>query len=40
MKRAKCSESEWKEYKEKVESQMDLKDLLEDLEKWFKRLVR
>ena len=33
LKRAKCSESEWKEYEEKVESEMDLKDLLEDLGK-------
>ena len=33
MKRAKCSESEWKDYEEKVESEMDLKDLLEDLGK-------
>ena len=31
MKRANCSETKWKEYKEKVESEMDLKDLLEDL---------
>ena len=33
MKRAKCSDTEWKEYEEKVESEMDLKDLLEDLGK-------
>ena len=31
MKRAKCSESEWKDYGENVQSEMDLKDLLEDL---------
>ena len=31
LKRAKCSETEWKEYEEKVESEMDFKDLLEDL---------
>ena len=33
MKRAKCSDLEWKEYEEKVESEIDLKDLLEDLGK-------
>ena len=33
LKRAKCSEAEWKEYEEKVESEMDFKDLLEDLGK-------
>ena len=33
LKRAKCSDLEWKEYEEKVESEIDLKDLLEDLGK-------
>ena len=33
LKQAKCSEAEWIEYKGKVESEMDLKDLLEDLGK-------
>ena len=33
LKRAKCSETEWKEYEQKVESEMDFKDLLEDLGK-------
>ena len=33
MKRANCSDQEWKEYEEKVESEIDLKDLLEDLGK-------
>ena len=33
MKRANCSEAEWRDYEEKVESEMDLKDLLEDLGK-------
>ena len=32
-KRAKCSVEEWEEYEEKVESEMQIEDLLEDLEK-------
>ena len=31
LKRAKCSDLEWQEYEEKVESEIDLKYLLEDL---------
>jgi hypothetical protein len=33
LKRSKCSENEWKEYEEKVESEMSLPELLEDLGK-------
>ena len=31
--RAQCTDEEWKEYEDKVESEMDLEDLLEDLGK-------
>ena len=31
MKRAHCSEEEWEDYEEKVESEMDIEELLEDL---------
>ena len=43
LKRAVCSQGKWKEYEEKVESEMDLEDLLEDLGKVLeasKRLTR
>ena len=33
LKRAICSEEEWKEYEEKVEFEMELSELLEDLGK-------
>ena len=33
LKRAKCSDQEWREYEEKVESEMGMEDLLEDLGK-------
>ena len=33
LKRAKCTEEEWDEYEEKVESEMDFEELLEDLGK-------
>ena len=33
LKRATCSDGEWEEYKEKVESEMKLEELLEDLGK-------
>ena len=33
LKRSKCSETEWKEYEEKVESEMSIQELLEDLGK-------
>ena len=33
IKRAQCTEEEWKEYEDKVESEMDLRELLEDLGK-------
>ena len=33
LKRAECTEEEWAEYEEKVESEMELEDLLEDLGK-------
>ena len=33
LKRAVCSEENWKEYEEKVESEMDLEELLEVLGK-------
>jgi hypothetical protein len=33
LKRAKCTEEEWDEYEEKVESEMDFEKLLEDLGK-------
>ena len=33
LKRSKCSETEWKEYEEKVQSEMSLSELLEDLGK-------
>ena len=33
LKRAVCTEEEWKEYEDKVESEIDLEDLLEDLGK-------
>ena len=33
LKRATCSDNEWKEYEEKVDSEMDLSELLEDLGK-------
>ena len=31
MKQAHCSAEEWQEYEEKVESEMDISELLEDL---------
>ena len=31
--RAQCTDEEWKEYEDKVESEIDLEDLLEDLGK-------
>ena len=40
LKRSECSEEEWKEYAEKVESEMDLLDLLEDLGKVIKATER
>ena len=33
MKRAHCSDEEWDEYEDKVESEMDISELLEDLGK-------
>ena len=33
LKRSKCTETEWKEYEEKVQSEMSLSELLEDLGK-------
>ena len=33
LKRAKCSKEEWGEYMEKVESEMEMSELLEDLGK-------
>ena len=33
LKRAVCSDEEWKEYEEKVDSEMELSELLEDLGK-------
>ena len=33
LKRAKCTEEEWDEYEEKVESEIDFEELLEDLGK-------
>ena len=33
MKRAKCSDEEWKDYEEKVQSEMEISELLEDLGK-------
>ena len=33
LQRSKCSETEWKEYEEKVQSEMSLSELLEDLGK-------
>ena len=33
MKRAHCSDDEWDEYEDKVESEMDISELLEDLGK-------
>ena len=33
MKRAHCSEEEWEDYEEKVESEMNIEELLEDLGK-------
>ena len=33
LKRAECTKEEWKKYEDKVESEMDLEDLLEDLGK-------
>ena len=33
LKRATCSDGEWEEYEEQVESEMELEELLEDLGK-------
>ena len=40
LKTAKCDDTEWKEYEEKVESEMDLKGILEDLGKVIKAASR
>ena len=40
LKRAECSDEEWEEYEEKVESEMSLSDLLEDLGKVIEASVR
>ena len=40
LKRAKCSVDEWKEYEEKVESEMELEELLEDLGKVLEAVER